>query len=358
MRFLNLIGREFSSWIDCIAMTAVALRARFISARTVRLVESADGSFTVSPGDGDGAPAGADNVRIDAGEIVGAHASGVVPKLRGSRVEVILQPNRFVFRPLDLPHRAAEFLEGIVRAQIDRLTPWSPEEAAFGWGRPVALAGDRIVVTVAATARSMIMPLVDAVAGYGPDSVVVSTPADGGGSDEPLIRVFEQKARELLDIRKWHRVLVRVLAAACLVAALAFLADLVFGGMLQARQDEMVNKIVASRATMRANLDASRNSALGGLERRKHAAPASVIVLEALSHLLPDHTYVTELRIVDDKVQIIGVTRDAPMLIRLIEQSSYFARPSFFAPTTRSPSEVGDSFHIEAQILPMYTPPT
>ena len=95
-------------------------------------------------------------------------------------------------------------------------------------------------------------------------------------------------------------------------------------------------------------------SPLRMLERRKYQTASSVIVLAVLSQILPDHTYVTELRIEGDKLRVIGVTRDAPALIRLIEQSPHFTRATFFAPTTRAPSDPGERFHIEAQIEPVF----
>ncbi len=91
---------------------------------------------------------------------------------------------------------------------------------------------------------------------------------------------------------------------------------------------------------------------VAALERRKRETPASVIVLDALSEVLPDNTYVTELHLAGNKLQIVGITGDAPSLISLIEQSGQFTRATFYAPTTRSPSDPGERFHIEAQIEP------
>ena len=117
-------------------------------------------------------------------------------------------------------------------------------------------------------------------------------------------------------------------------------------------------RIAERGAALRAGLDTAGNTALAKLERRKHENPSAVIALEALSQVLPDHTYITELRIEGRKLQIIGITRDAPALIGLIEQTSHFTRATFFAPTTRSPSDPGERFHIEARIEPVYTPRT
>jgi general secretion pathway protein L len=355
MQWINRVAEAFSRWIDRVAGGMMSARSRLISARVVRLVENADGAFTLfSVGAG---ASHTERVRVVNGKLVGLPAETAESQLRSSHVELVLEPGRFIFRPLELPRRAGEFLDGIVRAQIDRLTPWSAQDAAFGYSKPTDLGNDRLAVTVAATARGLIAPLLNTLAGLAPDYIAVSTVAESGGG-AAAIKVLEQKGGDELRIGRLRRLLAIIVVAAGLLAGAAIVAETIIGDTLQARQDDVVNRIAAHRATLRAKLDSGSDSELAGLERRKHETPSSVIVLEALSRIFPDHTYVTELRIVGDKVQVVGVTRDAPSLIRLIEQSAYFTRATFFAPTTRSPSQSGDNFHIEAQIQPVYAPPT
>src|SRR5579864_9649739 len=55
---------------------------------------------------------------------------------RGSRVEMVIRPDRVLLRSLDFPRQAEGFLDGMIRTQIDRLTPWAAEDAAFGWSPP------------------------------------------------------------------------------------------------------------------------------------------------------------------------------------------------------------------------------
>ena len=87
--------------------------------------------------------------------------------------------------------------------------------------------------------------------------------------------------------------------------------------------------------------------------QRKNASLPSVVVLEALSQILPEQTYVTEFRIEGTKLRLVGVTSDAPALIALLEESHFFSHASFFAPTTRSSSQTAERFHIEATIEPL-----
>ncbi|HXW23941.1 MAG TPA: PilN domain-containing protein [Xanthobacteraceae bacterium] len=357
MTFLRQISQGLSRWIDCVAAFIVATYTRFVSAPGVELTEEADGAFAVRPsGNGAAAKGAPERIRIVDGKVVASGTGNAAAMLKSSRAELVLRPESFVFRPLELPRRASEFLDGIVRAQIDRLTPWSADSAAFGWSAPRGIANDRILVTVAATARALVMPLVGAVAGLGADSIVVSTLAPDADNGRTAIKVFDQRVRGALEVTRVRRVIAAGLLAAGLFAGAAILADVVVGEALDARQADVARRIAAQRAQLRAGRDSTRDSALAALERHRHETPSSVIVLEALSQILPDHTYVTELRIQGDKMQVVGVTRDAPSLIRLIEQSAHFSSATFFAPTTRSPSEPGEHFHIEARIEPIFTP--
>jgi general secretion pathway protein L len=298
-------------------------------------------------------------LRVADGAIVGRPPPEVEAALRGGRVELTLRPDRFVFKPLDLPQRAAEFLDGVVRAQIDRLTPWSAERAAFGFSAPVDAGAGRLAVTVAATAKEMLGPIVAAFAAQGVHTVAVSTRPPEVPPDAPAITIMEENIAGILGMRSARRILLIVLVSCGLIAATATIAATIVNGNLETRQDELARRIAQRRAAMlavRDTPDDPHTAAERALAKRKNATPSAVITLDVLSRILPDHTYVTELRIEGDTLRVSGLTHDAPGLIRLMEKTPHFTQATFFAPITRSPSETGDRFNIEARIEPVFTP--
>jgi general secretion pathway protein L len=360
MTGVQKIGEVFWGWLDRVAEATVTAVARVAAPRAIRLVETRGGEFAVQSSDismPEAATSG--QLRVDDGKLLGIDSTSLASSLRGSHVELLLRPDRFLFKPLELPSRASEFLDGIVRAQIDRLTPWDPEQAAFGCSEPADAGNGRIVVTVAATARSKLASYVRAFTGQGIRSVAISTRLPDAASAAPAIKVLQENVAGVLDVKRARRILFAGLTVVCLVAASAVAAAMIVGSHLQSRQDELARRILERRSAVIAARNAPIDPATAAqraLAQRKNETPASVIVLEVLSQILPDHTYVTELRIEGDKLRISGVTRDAPSLIRLIEQSQHFTNATFFAPTTRAPTESGDRFNIEARIMPVFSP--
>jgi general secretion pathway protein L len=356
---LRRIIDSVTYWIELVAQAIVGALGRLRPARRAQLIEQDDGAFALRL-QGRDAKAAATSRQLDRHVFApdpatpAALPADVAASLRGSHVELVLRDNRFLFRPLELPKRASEFLDGIVRSQIDRLTPWSAADAVFGWAPPVDTSGDRIALTVVATARARIAPYVQALTGIGASSIVITTqPHDGSLAHAGPITVFAQGTRGALDIARVSRMLFIVLTVASLTTALAATTAQFLTDGLDTQQLDLTRRIAERRAMLINGRNTGRTSARQTLEKRKHETAPNVMVLEALTRVLPDHTYLVELRAEGDKLQIIGITREAPSLIRLIEQSPYFTRATFFAPTTRSPDDPGERFHIEARINPI-----
>jgi general secretion pathway protein L len=341
------ISEIFSRWIDSVCDVAAGVLGQFVSQHTVRLIEEGHDEFVLqASGQASSSKIASERIRIPEGRT----SHDLLPAtLAGNNIEVILRPDRFLFRPLELPDRAAEFMSGIVRSQIDRITPWNAADSVFGWSEPVKADTERIVVTVAATTFASIKPYVQAISDIGVRSIAVFTFLPEATSDAQPIKVWEQKSQSAGDIGRTRRALVIILATIGIVAGIAFATDIVVGTLLRAQQDELARQISGIRSASSGGRG-SIATAQHALEQRKHEVPSSVLVLETLSKILPDQTYVTELRLEGNKLRLIGITRDAPSLIGLIERSGRFTRASFFAPTTRSPSNTGDRFHIEAII--------
>lgn len=334
----------FGEWIAAVSRAVDLLADRFVRSRRILLAERDDGRFAAS------------TIAPEKGTTlteVWFRLEGGKPQLpmewaaafRGGRVEVELQPVHVMTHLLDFPSKASDFLDGMIRAQIDRLTPWTVNDVVFGWSSPAPIGNDRIEVTLAATSKLKVAPLLHLIEALDGASVAVYAKTSAGRIlllDRPLRSVIGPA----VNLPRLMRV---ILLSAGIAAAASLLMGAYWGDSLQSELGDVRRRISQRRAALRLEANGTASS-LGLLAKRKQTTPSSVMVMEALSRVLPDSTYVTELRIEGDKVQVVGMTQDAPSLIRLLEQSPQFTRATFFAPTTRAANEAGESFHIEAHI--------
>jgi general secretion pathway protein L len=160
-----------------------------------------------------------------------------------------------------------------------------------------------------------------------------------------------------LMMQRVRRILVAAPAVAGFVALAAFTAWVFVGADLEASRLQVSRQMAERRVALLSGRPGILEESATKLAQKKRESAATVIVLESLSQALPDDTYLTELRVTDGKLEITGVTREAASLIQIIEQTDQFKNATFFAPTTRAPLEVGEQFHIEAQIKPYFQSP-
>lgn len=352
---MSEIKALFDEWIAAVARAVNFGMGRYARRRRIQLSEDGDNNFTaklISARKGPALPEV--SFGLSHGRPNPALPADWEAAFRGSRVEALLTSGQILFRPLDFPKQAVDFLDGMIRTQIDRLTPWTAEDVVFGWSQPSSNLHERVELTLAATSKQEIQPLVQLATGMGAASIAAFAVSPAVDSAPVRIKVFDQPLRgavgRALDV---PRVLRLVLLSAGLAAAASLIAAAYIGSALDSERQQLTHRISERRAVLRLNPNAG-GSALSLLAKRKQTSPSSVVVLEALSQALPDGTYVTELRIESDKVQVVGMTQDAPSLIRLMERSPQFARATFFAPTTRAQNDPGERFHIEAHITPSF----
>jgi general secretion pathway protein L len=339
MNPVKTISDLLEPWTSIVASAIISAVDRAVPPRIVRVVEQ-QGELFIRPDD-DKPPIKVQPAAIDGN-------SNLRTLLGGAKVEIVLDPKHFVLRPVEVPARAADFLEGIVRAQIDRLTPWSPSEALFGCSRPVASSTESITTIVAVTTRKAIDKYVAPLSGFHP--AVISVWTQPTEHQVERLKVFEQNSRQYLGVTQLNRALKITFGVTGILALLAVLSSFVLSGYLGTREEEINNEITQRRVAIRANSAAGDRSPIALLRQRKLETTPLVLVLDGLAKVLPDNTYVTELHLADNKVQIVGISADASSLISLIEQSKTFKNATFFAPTTSSPGERSDRFHIEAEI--------
>lgn len=353
MGMLDDVSAGFSLWIGVAAQSVGRLIGTVKAPRRVEACEGENGLITLrlvskaKSGDGALPPC---EIAVASADTTRSLPAAWAAILRGAEVELVLRRARFIFRPLELPNRAMEFLDGVVRAQIDRLTPWNAADAIYHWTPPQHVGGDNIAMTIVATNEGSALPLAQAFLDLGAAGIEISTNV----SDSERLAIYRRRAVGQSEFGRARFAMIAILATTGALAFLSASAGAYLADSYDADFQQMQQEILSRRAVLRAGQNGTGNSALDVLVRRKHETPSSVLIIEALSSLLPDHTYATEVRIEGDKLQVVGLTRDAPSLIQILEQSPHFSSAGFFAPTTRSTNEPGERFHIEAKLKPYF----
>lgn len=273
-------------------------------------------------------------------------------------VDVVLPADELLIRTLEpLPAQSRPYLEGIVRHQLERLTPWRASDVLYTYHAAPASAEDsRLIVTIAATARSLHRRLLESLSALQPRSMRLIYRNADAGKDVTIDVTGNGGAAARAQRVRW----VIGLSAAALGAA----SLLAIGLLTLAWQNTNSTLAAVERdvADLRAKLAASGPAVQTGdrdveaIFNRRLNTPFSVLALDALSESVPDDTFLTELRIAEGRVRMSGVSRSVSRLVPLLEASPSFAEPTFFAPTTRLPNNQGDRFHLDARLVPPGAP--
>ena len=297
---------------------------------------------------------------LPAGSVVGHLPRGtpvsdeVARAARCGFVTLELSADKVVVRRMSVPAQAGKFLPGIVRNQLERLSPWQADQAAYGFDAEVSGEdATALEVRVFVTSRNILDSARDELAAMGlrVDRIVAREGGTQAAAPVPLWSRLTDLPRESVG-RARRQIGTGILAVVCLSIGFSLWA-LSSAASFRGESEDLTNR---SR-TLQSQLQGSRigTESLIPAERAWHLKKTSVsavIVLEVLSRALPDTAYLTELRLDNRTLRIIGLSNDAPGLIAPLERSGDFSEVRFFAPTTRSSDGALFRFNIEARVKP------
>ncbi|MGK9230395.1 PilN domain-containing protein [Inquilinus limosus] len=261
-------------------------------------------------------------------------------------------------RELTLPAAATATLPQLLRREMDRLMPW-PGDRVWLAAQVLRRAegGRKIEVELTVVPDSAVEPARRALAEF--DVPIVAIELDGPEGKRILLPPGEDRAAA--GRRRLRRA---ALAAAALFAAAVIGA----GGWIGWQSWERGREIAALQARIAAARPAVEevrqlrqeiadlSDSQRFLDDKRRSVPAASIVLEAVSRLLPDDVWLTDLSIADTTLRAGGSAADASALIGVLEGSGRFADTRFLAPSTRDRDTGRDRFSVGARIEPRLEP--
>ncbi len=342
-----MLQRLFTQWIDGLATAWMAVEGWLHRPQRFQLMANSRPFALYSVGQSQPEVL----LTIDA-DRVDAVPDRVLGQTRGAIVEIIVPAVAILERRLDvLPAESLPYVEKVVVNQLETIFPWRAADILHSTLIEKRTDGN-LDVSVRATARSAIAPALLAAEACGAGEILVN----GDGEDGDKVRGMsilaavgseKRKKKERAELFARYFVLALLASAACIVGWTTFA-----GWSLSNDVSALDQEISDRRAILKRITTASGEGQNRGLDGRKRLAPVAVVVLDELSSVLPDNTYLTDLSLDGEHLRITGVSANAADLVPILEGSGHFKNATFYAPTTRLAGGATDRFSIEATVVP------
>ena len=305
--------------------------------------------------------------RAAIGRLPSARYGGVAA---APRVVVSLPRGEVLRKQFTLPAAVERDLQQTLAYDLDRHTPFKPDELYFD---AVVVARDgvkkEIRVDWAAARRTVVDQAVRQAGAFGADVVAVTPevteaqgPATRAGTKLDLLSEVVRPSRSFW--RRWQ-----------LWVPLALIALLVLIAIVLPLWQKRAYTLALLKVTGEARVQAEASSALRAqLEQqaadynfvlgRKYAYPSAVQLLEDVTKLMPDDTWLTQFEVKSAtkgkepyrEMMLKGESANAGRLVSLLEDSHEFIDAAPRSPTMKIQPGPGEIFDFAARVRPLPAP--
>lgn len=336
-------------WIDILARILLGWRDSRRGRRVLRLAQDGD-QWVVQQVTG--------QQEVSLGSIASGAAvpTEIARAAQRSHVVLKLSAEEVIFRRIIVPAQASGMLAGIVRNQIERLSPWRADDAAYGFDARTNADATSLDVDVLITPRTALDETCRRLDGIGlrVDRVVAAGRAPEAAAAPLTLWSRFADASDKSLARARLAIAVIIATTVCLTGAISLWAFLAVTSA-DGEAEDLAARIARLQHNVSGPSPRSSTATAPPAERAwalKETSPVAVVVVEALSRSLPDTSYLTDLNLEGSALRIVGLADDAPSLIAPLENSGHLTDVRFFAPTTRAADGKRFVFHIEARVEP------
>lgn len=257
---------------------------------------------------------------------------------------------------LTLPLATEENLRQVLEFQLEQLTPFAPGDVYFGYE---VLARDfergQLKIAFVVTPRDAVDAAVKTLEGQGSPvhAVFVEELLNRGQLINLLPRRLVNAPSPLWQgANLWLFLLSGILVLATLAMPLVIKREAVIQLLPWVEKGKKAAEAVD---VVRRELDVRIEQHNFVLEKRR-ATPPVIQVLEELTRVLPDDTWVQTIDLKGKELQIQGETASSVRLIGLFEQSPLFKDASFRSPLTKGQTSGSERYQLSLQVRPAPLP--
>ena len=264
---------------------------------------------------------------------------------------VALPPRQVLRKEVTLPLAAEENLRTVLQYEIDHYTPFRADQVYIDYRllhRDAALG--KLTVLLGVVPRSVVDQAVQQLRQWNLKPIAAVTLDDLSPNTVPLNFLPESlRPKRSLRLSKTNTILLGLVVALG-VAAILLPVWIKREASIQLipvvhQADQATQKVEQLRDRVQAE-----QQVYNLLSEKKRTQPSALLLLDELTRLLPQDTWVQQLNLNGNTLQIQGDTGSASKLIGLIENSRVLSGASFTAPLTKGAGENTEHFQLSAQV--------
>ncbi|GHA16503.1 PilN domain-containing protein [Oceanisphaera arctica] len=277
-----------------------------------------------------------------------AEQSGLLADMlrQADSIRLCLNSKDVLYTHVTLPAATAGNLADVLRFEMDRHTPFSADQVYFGY-RLAERDKQQLLIRV----ELLLAPRAQVDSQLAELNLLGLVPTALANAEHPQAPLIPLQAPTSIAVSKARRL--KTLQGALVL----FMLFLLIAVPLYHRQNRIESlstqlDIPRQRAEQTAELKRQLEELQQSrqfLARERARQPSALLLLDALTRQLPDHTWLSRFELRDGTVQLRGESANASELIGILEASPLFFDVRFSSPVTNNPATSKDRFMIDAR---------